>query len=312
MSGVAGLLLRRLGAGLLTVVTVATLCFTLLHALPGDPCDFDLGETATAAERAQCRRDRHLDDPLPAQYGHFLRDLALHGGGRSSVHRDRTALQEIAEVWPDTAALAGSATLVAWLVALPLALLAATRPGTRTDAAVGVLSLLGMALPSLWIGPLLIALFCVVIPVLPFPGPDASGAASLVLPSITLGSGLAGILTRMARASLREVLREPYIAAARARGLSEFAVVVKHGLRSALVPLLTVGGAQLSALLGGAVITEKIFDRRGLGSLLLESIQRRDTPVAIACVIVVAATVVLIQLAVDLAYAAVDPRIRME
>lgn len=307
-----GFLARRLGAGALTVLVVATLCFGALHALPGDPCDFDLGETATADDRARCHRERHLDRSLPSQYAYFLSDLAFHGMGRSSTHRDRTAFQEIAEVWPDTAALALSATLVAWLVAIPLALLAATRPGTRTDAAVGVASLAGMALPSLWIGPMLVALFCVAVPVLPFPGPDASGFASLVLPSITLGAGLAGILTRMARASLREVLKEPYITAARARGLSELEVVVKHGLRSALVPLLTVGGAQLSALLGGAVITEKIFDRRGLGSLFLDSIQRRDTPVALGCVVVVAATVAIIQLSVDLAYAAVDPRIRVE
>jgi peptide/nickel transport system permease protein len=307
-----GLLARRLGAGALTVLVVASLCFGALRALPGDPCDFDLGETATAEERAVCHRERHLDRSMPAQYALFLRDLVTRGGGRSSTHHDRTAFQEIALVWPDTAALALSATLVAWLVAIPLALLAATRPGTRTDAAVGVLSLAGMALPSLWIGPMLVALFCVVIPVLPFPGPDASGLGSLVLPSITLGAGLAGILTRMARASLREVLKEPYITAARARGLSELEVVVKHGLRSALVPLLTVGGAQLSALLGGAVITEKIFDRRGLGSLFLDAIQRRDTPVALGCVVVVAATVALIQLVVDLAYAAVDPRMRVE
>ncbi len=307
-----GFLARRLGAGALTVLAVATLCFAMLHALPGDPCDFDLGETATAADRAQCHTERHLDRPLPVQYALFLGDLAFHGMGRSSVHHDRTAFQEIAEVWPDTAALALCATLVAWLTAVPLALLAATRPGTRTDAAVGVLSLAGMALPSLWIGPMLIALFCVALPILPFPGPDASGLGALALPSLTLGAGLAGILTRMGRASLREVLKEPYITAARARGLSELEVVIKHALRSALVPLLTVGGAQLSALLGGAVITEKIFDRRGLGSLFLEALMRRDTPVALACVVVVAATVVLIQLLVDLAYAAVDPRIRVE
>ncbi len=307
-----GFLARRLGQGALTVLVVASLCFGLLHALPGDPCDFALGETATADDRARCRHELHLDRPLAAQYGLFLDDLARHGMGRSFAHRDRTALQEIAEVWPDTAALAGAAGLFAWLIALPLALAAATRPGTRVDAAVGVASLAGMALPSLWVGPLLITTFCVAVPVLPFPGPDATGPAALVLPAVTLGAGMAGILTRMGRASLREVLQEPYITAARARGLSEAAVVVKHGLRSALVPLLTVGGAQLSALLGGAVITERIFDRRGLGSLFLDALQRRDLPVALGCVVVVAATVVLVQLAVDLAYAAVDPRIRVE
>jgi peptide/nickel transport system permease protein len=307
-----GFVARRLGSGALTVLVVASLCFGLLHALPGDPCDFALGETATAADRDACRHELHLDRSFVAQYGLFLNDLARHGMGRSFTRRDHSALQEIAEVWPDTLALAAAAAIVAWLVAIPLAVIAATRPGTRTDAAIGVASLAGMALPSLWVGPMLVAVFCVAVPVLPFPGPDASGAASLVLPAITLGAGMAGILTRMGRASMREVLGEPYITAARARGLSEADVVVRHALRSALVPLLTVGGAQLSGLLGGAVITERIFDRRGLGSLFLDALQRRDLPVALGCVVVVAVTVVLIQLAVDLAYAAVDPRIRVE
>jgi ABC-type dipeptide/oligopeptide/nickel transport system permease component len=307
-----GFLAKRLGAGAVTVLVVATLCFAMLHAIPGDPCDFALGETATAADHQRCRSDLHLDRSWWSQYGLFLGDMVFRGMGKSFTQRDHSAWHLIADVWPDTATLALSAALVAWVLAIPLALLAATRPNTRTDAAVGVFSLAGMALPSLWTGPILISLFCVTFPVLPFPGPDAGGVASLVLPSITLGAGMAGILTRMARASLREVLREPYVTAARARGLSELAVVTKHALRSALVPLMTVGGAQLTALLGGAVITEKIFDRRGLGSLFLESLQRRDLPVALGCVVVVACTVVLIQLVVDLAYAVVDPRIRVE
>lgn len=307
-----GFLARRLGAGALTVLVVATLCFVALHSLPGDPCDFALPETATAADRLRCRHELHLDLSLSGQYARFLVDIVAHGMGRSFAHREQTALRVIAEVWPDTAALAGAAALFAWMLALPMAIVAATRPGTRLDAAVGVVSLAGMALPSLWVGPVLIATFCVAVPVLPFPGPDATGLGALVLPAVTLGAGMAGILTRMGRASLREVLQEPYITAARARGLSEAAVVLKHGLRSALVPLLTVGGAQLSALLGGAVITERVFDRRGLGSLFLDALQRRDLPVALGCVVVVSGTVVLIQLAVDLAYAAVDPRIRVE
>lgn len=307
-----GFLVRRLGAGALTVLVVASLCFVVIHALPGDPTEVLLSETATAEDRAALRRALRLDQPLGAQYVAYLGDLALRGMGRSFTHPDRTAWQEIARVWPHTLTLAICAALVAWLIAVPMALLAATRPGTRTDAAVGVASLAGMALPSLWIGPILIATFCVALPVLPFPGPDAEGALALVLPSITLGAGMAGILTRMGRSALREVLKEQYITAARARGLSELAVTIKHALRSALVPLLTVGGAQLSALLGGAVITEKIFDRRGLGLLFLESLQRRDIPVALACVVSVAATVVIVQLGVDLAYALVDPRIRVE
>lgn len=293
------------------MLSVASLSFVAIHALPGDPADVLLDETASAGDRVALRQALHLDDPLPVQYVRFLGDLAFRGLGRSFVHPEHTAFAEVSAVWPSTVALALCAVLVAWAIAIPLATLAATRPNTRADAAVGVLSLLGMALPSLWIGPMLVLLFCVALPWLPFPGPDASGPASLVLPSLTLGAGLAGILTRMGRGALREVLREPYIATARAKGLAEPVVLVRHALRSALVPLLTVGGAQLSALLGGAVVTERIFERPGLGLLFLEALLRRDVPVVLACVVAFGITVAVIQLVVDLLYAAVDPRIRV-
>lgn len=307
----AGYLLRRLASGALTVLAVATLCFVTLHALPGDPTDVLLDETAGPEAREALRHALHLDAPVASRYAIFLREAVFSGMGRSWAHPDRSAVAAVLEVWPHTAALAASAMLVAWVIAVPMALLAATRPGTRTDAAVGVASLLGMALPSLWVGPMLVLAFCVALPWLPFPGPDASGPASMVLPSLTLGAGMAGILTRMGRGALREVLREPYVQTARAKGLSEPVVLVKHALRSAMVPLLTVGGSQLSALLGGAVVTERIFDRVGLGSLFLDSLLRRDIPVVMACVVGVAVTVVLVQIAVDLAYAVVDPRIRV-
>jgi len=295
----------------LTVFAVASLCFFALHALPGDPADVLLDETATAPERAALRTALRLDQSLGAQYLGFVLDLVLRGMGRSFVHPERSALAEVWRVWPATASLSVAAMVVAWCVAIPAALLAATRPGTRADAAVGVASLVGMALPSVWVGPMLVLVFCVGLGVLPFPGPDATGVGALVLPAVTLGAGMAGILTRMGRGALREVLREPYVSAARAKGLSEPVVLVKHALRSALVPLLTVGGAQLSALLGGAVVTERVFEREGLGSLFLESLLRRDVPVALACVVAVAVTVVVVQLLVDLAYALVDPRIRV-
>ena len=307
-----GFLARRIGAGALTVLSVASLCFVVIHLLPGDPVDALLDESAPAADREALRRALHLDLPLHRQYTFFLGDLVLRGLGRSFTHPDRTAFAEVLRVWPDTARLALCAALVAWTLAIPMALLAATRPGTRTDAAVGVISLVGMALPSLWIGPMLVRVFCVELPWLPFPGPDARGAMSLILPAVTLGAGMAGILTRMGRGALRDVLREPYVQTARAKGLSERVVLVKHALRSAMVPLLTVGGAQLSALLGGAVVTERLFDRDGVGLLFLDALLRRDIPVVLACVVAVAATVVLVQLLVDLAYAAVDPRIRVQ
>ena len=310
----AGYIARRLIAGLITVLGVATMCFVVLHALPGDPTDSILGESATSADRIALRRSMRLDEPVATQYLEFVRDLVTpsRGMGDSFRHPGTTAFSSIREVWSSTLALALTAALIAWMLALPLAMIAATRPRTRTDTAVGIVSMLGVAIPSLWIGPMLILLFCVAIPLLPFPGPDASGPGALVLPAFTLGFGMTGILTRMGRGSLREVLREPYVLAARARGLSENAVLVRHALRSAMVPLLTTGGAQLAGLLGGAIVTEKIFDRRGLGTLLLESLTQRDLPVVLACVVVMAASAVFIQLLVDLAYVAVDPRIRLE
>jgi ABC-type dipeptide/oligopeptide/nickel transport system permease component len=308
-----GYLLRRLLGGALTVLAVVTVCFLVLEALPGDPTDTILGETATEEDRAQLRRALRLDQPFAQRYGQFVLDLVVpaRGMGHSLRQPTRTAFSMISEVWPDTVALALSSALVAWAIAIPLALLAATRPRTRTDAAVGVLSLLGVAIPSLWLGPLLILGFCVIVPALPFPGPDAKGPLALVLPSLTLGVGMAGILTRMGRGALRETLREPFVTAARARGLSEIAVLIKHALRAAMVPLLTTGGAQLASLLGGAIITEKVFDRPGLGTLLLQSLTARDIPVVLACVVVIAATAVLVQLLVDVAYVLVDPRIRL-
>jgi len=308
-----GYLLRRTLGGALTVLAVVSACFLVLEALPGDPTDTILGETATAEDRAQLRRALRLDQPFATRFAQFILDLIVpaRGMGHSLRQPARSAASMIADVWPNTITLAVSSALVAWAIAIPLALLAASRPRTKTDAAVGVASLVGVAIPSLWLGPLLILAFCVAVPALPFPGPDAKGPLSLVLPSLTLGVGMAGILTRMGRASLRETLREPFVTAARARGLSEPAVLVKHALRAAMVPLLTTGGAQLASLLGGAIITEKIFDRPGLGTLLLQSLTARDIPVVLACVVVIAATAVLVQLMVDVAYVLVDPRIRL-
>lgn len=299
---------------MVTVWAVITVCFVVLHAVPGDPTDTILGETATQEDRVQLRHALRLDQPFHKRYIEFLKDLALpsRAMGHSLRQPQRTAGSMIAEVWPSTAVLALSSVALAWIFAIPLALLAATRPRTRTDTIVGVVSLVGVAVPSLWLGPLLILLFCVMIPVLPFPGPDATGPLALVLPSLTLGVGMAGILTRMARGSLRETLGEPFVVAARARGLSEWKVLTKHALRAAMVPLLTTSGAQLTAVLGGAVITEKVFDRVGIGSLLLQSLTMRDLPVVLACVVVIAMTAVLVQLLIDIAYVLVDPRIRLQ
>jgi peptide/nickel transport system permease protein len=212
-------------------------------------------------------------------------------------------------VAPDTLELALAAMLVALTLALPLGALAALRRGTGWDDLASSLALLGIAIPNIWLGPLLVLVFGVWLRVLPMPGDDA-GLASLVLPAITLGAALSAVLMRQTRGSLLEVLSEPYIRAARARGISELTLVVRHALRNALLPVLTVAGAQLGALLSGAVVAERVFERRGIGSLFLEAFFDRDIPVVQGCALCVALFYVSVNLGVDLLYGVIDPRVR--
>ncbi|MCC7542993.1 MAG: ABC transporter permease [Deltaproteobacteria bacterium] len=302
---------RRVVEGALTVLAVATAVFLLLHVLPGDPVEQMLGDAASSEDRAALRRHLRLDLPITTQYGAFLGDLAGGTMGRSFRQPDETVASRISEVLPDTVALALAAVLVAWSLALPLGVTAATRRGTAWDRIASASSLAGLAMPAIWLGPLLILLFAVKLRVLPLPGDDAHGVPALVLPAITLGAALAALLTRMTRASMLEVLNENYVLAARARGLGPLAVTIKHALRTALLPVVTVGGAQLGAVLGGTLVTEKIFERPGLGTLFLEAFLARDIPVVQGCVLVVAALHVGVNLGVDLLYAFIDPRVRL-
>ena len=199
--------------------------------------------------------------------------------------------------------------LVALLLALPLGIVAAVRRGTWIDAAATTVSLAGISISTMWMGPLLLSAFYLGLAWLPGPAePDAPFA--LLLPSVVVGTHLMAMLSRMTRAALLEVLREDYMLTARAKGLSPFRVSVKHGLRNALLPVLTVAGTQFGSLLAGAIITEKIFARPGLGTLLLEAILQRNYPVIQGCVFVIAVATVSVNLLVDVAYGLVDPRIR--
>jgi peptide/nickel transport system permease protein len=305
-------LLGRLGTAVVTVLGVVTLVFLLVHLLPGDPVDALLGDDATQADREALRRRLRLDRSMPAQYVLFLGDVASGSLGESFRRPGVTVASRIAEVYPHTLVLAGAALLVAFSCALPLGAFAAVRRGRAADGVAQVLSLAGLAMPTVWLGPLLLLLFAIRWPVLPLPGDDEPGLAGLVLPALTLGGALMAILVRLTRTSLLDVLGELYIQAARARGLAEWRVVAKHGLRNALLPVITVGGAQLGALLGGAVITEKIFERPGIGTLFLEGFFARDIPVIQGCVLVTATTYVIVNLCTDLSYALLDPRVRVQ
>ena len=308
-------LLRYLGArglrALLTVLGVVTLVFLLVRAVPGDPVDAILGDQASAGDRAALRTALHLDAPLLSQYALFVGDVANGTLGHSFRRSDETVSSLIAQVVPATLALALAAFVIAWLLALPLGSLAAMKRNSAWDTGARAVALFGLAVPSIWLGPLLILLFGVVLRVLPLPGDEDAGLRGLLLPALTIGAALSAVLTRQTRGAMIEVLSEQYILAARARGVSRVKVVFVHGLRNALLPVMTVGAAQLGAVLSGTVITEKIFEREGLGSLFLDAFFARDIPVVQGCVLVVALLYVGVNLAVDVAYGLVDPRVRL-
>jgi peptide/nickel transport system permease protein len=251
-----------------------------------------------------------LDRPLPEQYVLFLHDIAAGTFGHSFRAQSRTVASLVFEVLPDTLTLAAAAMVVAIALSLPLGMIAALRRGTRWDDAASGIALVGLVVPNIWLGPLLVLVFGVWLRALPMPGDDPS-FASLILPAFTVGAALSAILTRQTRASLADVLSEPYIRAARARGVSELRLIVRHALRNALLPVITVASAQLGALLSGAVVAEKIFERRGLGSLFLEAFFDRDIPVVQGCALVIACAYVFVNLAMDLLYCWVDPRVRL-
>jgi len=302
---------RRLLSSLTAVFGVSVLVFLLVHLIPGDPVDNLLGERADPIDKAEMRRCMDLDQPLVVQFGRFLKNVADGSLGHTCPDRRRTVASLIAEALPSTIALASAAMVVALVLALPLGILAALRPRSALDATATVISLAGISMPAMWLGPLLLAIFYVGLQWLPGPA-DQAGLAGLVLPSFMLGTHLMAMLARMTRSSLLEVLGEDYVRTARAKGLSPTVVVLRHALRNALVPVITVAGIQFGSLLAGAVVTEKVFARPGIGTLLLEAISQRDYRVVQGCTLVIAVSYVTVNLLVDLAYGLADPRIRVQ
>jgi peptide/nickel transport system permease protein len=302
-----GFVLSRLGSALFVALGVVTLVFLLLHVVPGDPVEVMLGEWASPADSAALRRGLGLDLPLPVQWWRYVVGIA-HGDLGTAIHAKRPVATLLAERLPATAVLALAGVAVALLVGLPLGTLAALRRGTGVDRAAMVLALLGISLPSFWLGSLLMLAFSLGLGWLPVSGRE--GLSSLVLPALTLGLPLAAILSRMVRAALLEVLGEDYIRTARAKGLPEARVVIRHALANAGLPILTVVGLQLGGLLGGAAITETVFSWPGVGLLLVEAIEGRDYPVVQGTVLVIALVYVLVNTLTDLAYGVLDPRLQ--
>ncbi len=298
----------RLLTAALVVFGVVGVVFLFIHMIPGDPVEVMLGEAASPADREALRRALGLDRPLFEQWQNYMCRLVQLDLG-TSLHSGQAITHILSERIPATLALTASGLMVAILIAFPLGIIAAVRRDTRWDQGAMAFAMLGIAIPNFWLGPLLILVFSVGLGWFPVSG--MAGLGSLVLPSLTLGTALAAILSRMVRATLVEILHEDYIRTARAKGLDEPAVIGRHALKNAMLPLITVLGLQLGALLGGAVITETVFGWPGLGQLTVEAIQRRDYPVVQACVLLISLTYVVVNTLSDLAYGWLDPRVRL-
>jgi len=305
----AHFLLRRLLLTIPVLLGVATLVFSLIHLVPGDPVQAMLGESASPQEVADVSHRLGLDRPLYLQYWAFLKGAA-RGDLGVSLRTSEPVAQAIADRMPATFQLAIAAMALAVVIAIPLGIIAAVGAGTGVDYAATTLALLGISMPNFWIGPLLAILFSVTLGWLPVSG--SGTAAHLVLPAITLGAPLAAVLARMTRASVIEELRELYVLAARARGVSRTRAVLRHAFRNSLIPIVTVLGLQMGAVLTGAVITETIFAWPGVGRLLIQSINFRDYPLVQGCILLIAVTYVAMNLLTDLAYGFLDPRIRYD
>ncbi len=307
---IGAFILRRLGLGLISILGVSVLVFLFLHLIPGDPVDHLAGGEATLEQRQALERCLGLDRSMPAQFASFLGkvgDLTL-GHQCPDPESKPTVMDLIVAVFPDTLVLAAAGMAVAIALALPLGILAAIRRGTWIDTFAAMLSLSGIAVPIMLLGPLLLLWFFLDLGWLP--GPSETGPMALILPALAVGTHLMALLARMTRSSMVEVLGEDYLRTARAKGLPELSVVGKHALRNALLPVITIAGLQFGAMLSGAIITENIFARPGLGSLLVAAINERNYPVVQGTVLVIATIYVLVNLLVDVAYGIADPRIR--
>ena len=299
-------LLHRLLLLLPTLLGALSLVFILIHLTPGDPVEVMLGETASAADKEQLRQTLGLDRPLLTQYRSFLAGLVTGDLGQSLYEQSGVAAIIGARL-PATLELALCAIAVAMLLSFPLATLAAVHQGSWLDRLALLFSLLGLSLPNFWLGPLLMIGFSIQLGWLPVSG--RGGPEHLLLPALTLGLGMAAILTRILRASLLQVASQDYVQTARAKGLSEKQVWLKHTLRNALLSVVTIMSLQFGAMLAGSLITETIFSWPGIGRLTVQAIQTRDYPLVQGCVLVIAVAYLLVNFLTDIVYRWVDPRI---
>ena len=301
-------IVSRLLSAIIVVFGVSCLVFMLIHLVPGDPVELMLGESARPADREALRAALGLDQPVLTQLWHYLSGLVQFDLGESLHHR-RPISDILVERIPATVELAVVSIIVAILISFPLGAIAAVKKDTAWDNVAMGFSLFGVSIPNFWMGPLLILVFSLWLGWFPVSGRE--GIDSLVLPALTLGTAMASILARMVRSTMLEVLSDDYIRTARAKGLSEGKVIFRHGMRNALLPVITLLGLQLGTLLGGAVITETVFSWPGVGQLTIDAIKTRDYPLVQACILLISLSYVGVNILTDIVYAWADPRIRL-
>ena len=310
-----GYLLKRIASLVPTLVVVSMLIFGLQQLLPGDPAKILAGEEQDPTVVAYLRTKLHLDEPLPVQYGYWIGGV-LKGDLGESVRTQQPVLELVLQKLPVTVELALLAMLIAVAIGIPAGIISAVGRGTVWDTLANVLALWGISTPNFWLGILMILLFSVQLGWLPSSGyvsplEDLGGnLAAMIMPAFVLGNAIAAVLMRHTRSAMLQVLSADYVRTARAKGLSQRVVVLKHALRNALTPIITLGALELGTLLSGAVLTEQVFTIPGFGKLIVDSVFNRDYAVVQGVVLVTATTYMLLNLLADLAYFAANPRLR--
>lgn len=302
-------LVRRLFQALLILILVSITVFLLIHIVPGDPARIMLGDRAREVDVEVLRAQLGLDQPLPAQYATFVSDL-LRGDFGDSIRAQRPTLTLIAEAVPATVQLTGAALLLAFGVGIPVGVLSAIKRGSLLDKGSLILALLGQSIPAFWLGLVLIAFVSLGLGLLPTSG--IGGIKHLILPAVALAPTAMGMVLRVTRISVIEVMNEDYVRTATAKGLHPAVVIVKHALKNASLPIITIMGLQVGALLGGAIITETVFAWPGVGRLAVNALIQRDWPVVRTVILLAAFLLVMINLFIDMVYAWIDKRVQFQ
>ena len=300
-------LIRRLALAVPTVFIVSVLVFGLMHMLPGEPVEIMLSEFGGTAEDIERLREQlGLNDPLYVQLGRFLWD-ALHGDlGRSVFNRRPVADQILVQV-PSTLQLTAASVLISLIIGVPLGIIAAIKHRSWIDALCMLFALVNVSAPTFWLALVMILVFSLGLGW--FPATGSQGLRSLILPAVSLGVASAGLIARLVRSSMLEVLSQNYMVTARSKGLREYIIILRHGFRNALIPTITILGVQIGNLLGGAVVVETVFARQGLGRMVIQAIMKKDYPLVQGTLLFIAVAYVVINLLIDWLYSFLDPRI---